>query len=124
EVACGGSPAAPARARLFAGGAAEFPALGPFERRERLEAGRAWLHRLGLAPGGFCPPGWLAGPGLAGAARSAGFRYLVTLRGLHVLRQDPGRRTRIDLPATGYMGAGSAQEALMRAGGALVLRQL
>src|SRR3989304_5759850 len=91
-AAPGGTPPPPPGPRLFAGGAAEFLALAPLEMRERLEAGRAWLHRLGLAPGGFCPPGWLAGPGLAGAARSAGFRYLVTLRGLHVLRQDPGRR--------------------------------
>ena len=112
------------RARLFAGDTAEFLALEPLEMRGRLESGRAWLDRLGLAPGGFCPPGWLAVPGLAGAARAVGFRYLVTLRGLRDLRQDPGRRARIDLPATGYMGAGSEQEALMRVGAALLSRPL
>jgi len=112
------------RARLFAAHAAEFLALTPAEMRQRLVAGRAWLDRLGLAPSGFCPPGWLAGPGLAGAARVAGFRYLVTLRGLRVLQPKPGARTRIDIPATGYMGAGASQERLLRLGGTLLLHPL
>lgn len=112
------------RARLFATDAAEFLSLTPGEMRSRLEAGRAWLDRLGLAPGGFCPPAWLAGPGLAAAARAVGFRYLLTLRGLRDLSAAPGAATRIDLPATGYMASGAAQEALLRLGGAILFRPL
>lgn len=112
------------RARLFATDSAEFLALTPAEMRSQLDAGRAWLDRLGLAPGGFCPPAWLAAPGLAAAARAVGFRYLLTLRGLRDLSAAPGTATRIDLPATGYMGAGPAQEALLRLGGALLFRPL
>lgn len=119
-----GSLADRLRARLSAGGAAEILALEPLEMRRRLDAGRGWLERLDLAPGGFCPPAWLAVPGLAAAARAAGFRYVVTLRGLRDLRPGPGARTRIDLPATGYMGAGPTQEALLRVGGALLFRPL
>jgi predicted deacetylase len=112
------------RARLFAGGSAEFLSLPPGEMRVRLDAGCTWLERVGIPPRGFCPPAWLAGPGLPAAARAAGFRYLVTLRGLRDLAPPPGAPTRIDLPATGYMGAGAAQEALIRLGAAALFRPL
>jgi len=112
------------RARLFAGNAAEFLSIGPPEMRARLDAGRLWLERLGLEPGGFCPPAWLAGPGLTAAVRAAGFRYVVTLRGLRILRPTPGRGARLDLPASGYMGAGPAQEVLLRVGAAVLFRPL
>lgn len=112
------------RARLFAADAAEFLTLTPSEMRSRLDAGRAWLDRLGLAARGFCPPAWLAAPGLAAAARAAGFRYVLTLRGLRDLSPPPGTASRIDLPATGYMATGAVQEALLRLGGAILFRPL
>jgi len=112
------------RARLFAGDTAEFLSIGPDEMRARLEAGRAWLERLGLKPGGFCPPAWLAAPGLAREARATGFRYVITLRGLLRLQAATGLQRRLDLPATGYMGAGSLQETLLRLGGAVLFQPL
>jgi predicted deacetylase len=112
------------RARLFAGDSAEFLALAPAEMRTRLEAGRAWLAGLGLEPRGFCPPAWLAAPGLGAAARAAGFRYLLTQRGLRDLAPSRAGATRVDLPATGYMGAGASQDGLVRLGGALLFRPL
>lgn len=112
------------RARLFAPDAAEFLSIDRPEMRTRLDAGRGWLERLGLEPIGFCPPAWLAGPGLASAARDAGFRYIVTLRGLRILRPGAGRRGRLDLPATGYMGADATQEVLLRVGGTVLFRPL
>lgn len=109
-----------ARSRLFAGGTDEFAALAPAEMTERLEFGGAWLDALGVDRGGFCPPAWLAAPGLRTALRRAGFAYLVTLRGLDDLSS--GRR--VTLPPTGYMGAGPLQEALVGIGSAIVTRPL
>lgn len=108
------------RGRLFAGDAAEFLALDDAEVDRRVAAGRAWLDEHELPADGFCPPGWLATPALAGALRGAGFRYEVTLRGL----RDLARGKWIVLPPTGYMGAGRGQEALIRLGVALVSRPL
>lgn len=109
-----------ARSRLFAGGTDEFAALDPGEMAARLELGGAWLEALGLDRGGFCPPAWLAAPGLRTALRRAGFGYLVTLRGVEDLRT--GRR--VTLPPAGYMGAGPVQEALVGIGSALMARPL
>jgi predicted deacetylase len=108
------------RARLFAGGGAELLSLPDAEVRRRVAAGHDWLAGHGLPAIGFCPPGWLATDGLPDALREAGFRYLVTLRGLRDLR----RRRTITLPPRGYMGAGATQERLVRAGEALLSRPL
>ncbi|HEY7332309.1 MAG TPA: DUF2334 domain-containing protein, partial [Candidatus Limnocylindria bacterium] len=108
------------RARLFAGDAAELLSLPDDEVRRRVAAGRDWLNGHGLAATGFCPPAWLATAGLPDALREAGFRYLVTLRGL----RDLGRRRTITLPPRGYMGAGATQERLVRVGEAVLSRPL
>jgi predicted deacetylase len=108
------------RGRLFAGGAAEFLSLDDAEVARWVGAGRAWLDERGLPAAGFCPPGWLATSALADALVANGFRYEVTLRGIRVLDQ----RRWIVLPPIGYMGAGSAQEALVRLGAAALSRPL
>jgi uncharacterized protein len=95
------------RARLFAGRAAEFLALDRPQMGDRLRAGRDWLMSVGQRPLGFCAPAWLWAPELPDAARAAGFRYLVGLRGLIDLRSNG----RISLPPVGYIGAGAGQEA-------------
>ena len=109
-----------ARARAFAGRAAEFLALDPAEMRERLALGRAWLAARGLTPGGFCPPSWLWAPELPAIARREGFRYLVSLRGLADLRSGH----RLGLAPIGYIGAGVGQEQLWRLGEAAIWRPL
>lgn len=101
------------RARAFAGDQAEFLSLADADVAERVAAGREWLERHGLPVAGFCAPGWLATAALPRALRAAGFRYLVTLRGLRDLRR--GRW--LTLPPRGYMGAGAGQERLVRLGG-------
>jgi len=115
-----GSAADRLRARLFAGDAPEFLALDRPAMDERLRAGLAWLAALGVTPTGFCAPAWLAAPELAPAARAAGFRYLVWLRGLRDLRSGSW----LTLPPIGYLGAGRGQEVLVRLGGALLSRPL
>jgi predicted deacetylase len=104
------------RAALFAGGAAEFLALAPDEIGARLAAGRERLAGWGAIPDGFCPPAWLATDGLAPAARAAGFRYLVTLRGL----RDLERSRWLTLPPIGFMGAGPVQEMLVGVAGTMI----
>lgn len=108
------------RARAFAAGSAEFLSLSSAETGERLAAGRERLSGWGVTPLGFCPPAWLASADLAPAARAAGFRYLVTLRGL----RDLERCAWLTLPPIGYMGAGQVQEALVGLGGTLISRPL
>jgi predicted deacetylase len=108
------------RARLFAGDAAELLSLPDDEVRRRVAAGRDWLGGHGLAAAGFCPPGWLATDALPHALREAGFRYLVTLRGLRDLR----RRRTVTLLPRGYMGAAATQERLVRVGEAVLSRPL
>jgi hypothetical protein len=108
------------RAALFAAGSAEFLALDRAEMARRLAAGGGWLDEAGIPRGGFCPPAWLAVPGLRDALRGSGFSHLVTLRGVEDLLT--GRR--MTLPPTGYMGAGGAQEGVVRIGAALVARPL
>lgn len=100
------------RARLLAHRSAEFLALDAAEIAERLAAGRRWLAEAGVTPGGFCAPAWLWTPALAPAAREAGFRYLVGLRGLQRLDGRPP----IGLPPIGYLGAGPVQELAWRLG--------
>lgn len=108
------------RARAFAGDAAELLGLPDDEVRRRVAAGRDWLARNGLSARGYCPPGWLATEGLIPALTDAGFGYVVTLRGLRDLR----RRRTMTLPPRGYMGAGVAQERLVRLGGTVLSRPL
>ena len=108
------------RTRLFAGDAAEFMAIDAAEMGRRIACGRQWLAEIGLGAQGFCPPGWLAAPGLATAARAEGFRYLVLLRGLRDLRD--GRW--LVLPPRGYMGTGAVQERLVGVGGTVLSRPL
>lgn len=73
--------------RLVARGAAEFAALDEDQAAERLRAGRAVLHGLGLATEGFTPPGWLASPAAERAVARAGFRYTTTHLGVRDLRR-------------------------------------
>jgi predicted deacetylase len=106
------------RGRLFAGGAAEFLSLPERGVAERVAVGADWLRHNRFPVGGFCPPAWLATEALKPALRANGFRYLVTLRGLLDLRS--GRR--VILPPAGYMGAGAAQEAMVRLAAAVLSR--
>lgn len=105
------------RARLAAGGSAEFLTLSADEATERVAAGRAVLDSIGLEARGFCPPGWLAGPELAGILAAAGFRYLLTFAVLRDLRTGRAR----SIPALGCMGAGRVQERLVGVERALLL---
>ena len=104
-----GTPLDRLRARLFAADSAEFLSLSRPEARARIEAGVALLDSVALRATGFCPPGWLAEPGLAAAVRQAGLRYSVTFLWLHDVR----RRTRRAVPAMGYMGAAPTHERLL-----------
>lgn len=108
------------RARAFAPGAAEFLSLGDEQAAERVAAGRERLAAWGVRADGFCAPAWMATPSLPAILRGAGFRYLVTLRGLRDLRR--GRWT--TLPPRGYLGAGVAQERLVRLGTSVLSRPL
>jgi len=108
------------RAGLLAPHAAEFLALDGTGMAARLRAGTEWLASVGVTPVGFCAPAWLWAPELPSAARLAGFRYLIGLRGLH--RLDTERR--IGLPPIGYLGAGAAQELAWRLGELAIWRPL
>jgi uncharacterized protein len=105
------------RARLFAGTVAEFQSLDVAAMTERLSRGRDDLGRLGLAPSGFCAPGWCADPALPALLRTLGFRYTVGMASLWDLTAD----RRVSTPWYGYMGAGAAHEALLAVGGRLGL---
>jgi uncharacterized protein len=111
-----GRPVDRVRARLFAGSSAEFLTLSADEVEHRVRDGLARLTGWGAAVSGFCPPAWLATPDLAPAARRAGLRYLLTLRGMRDLVDERW----VTLPPIGYMGAGGLQETLVAAGGWLV----
>ncbi len=104
------------RARLFAGDAAEFLALDHRAAAEAIEEGSALLDAVGLEAVGFCPPAWLARPGLSSILRDLGFRYACWFGSLEDLRT--GRRHRI--PAWGYMGSDAFDEALVGLEGLLV----
>lgn len=101
------------RARLFAGGVAEFLTLERRAMVERLEAGRELLSGLGLETRGFCAPGWLAPPEIVPLLRQLGFRYYVGMSTLRDLRDDRC----LWLPWVGYMGASPWQERLVGVGG-------
>ena len=103
------------RARLFAGGGAEFLSLGEQGMRDRIAAGLAILTEVGLAARGFCAPGWLAGPGVTAALREAGLTYAVWLTGI----EEVAGSRRHTVPATGYLGVGGPAEALAQIGGLL-----
>jgi uncharacterized protein len=115
-----GSPVDNWRARLFAGESAEFLTIDEAEMRVRLDDGVSRLGAWGATAVGFCPPAWLAGRGATAAARGAGLRYVVTIRGL----RDLTRERWITLPPVGYMGAGATQEALVGMGELLLSRPL
>jgi predicted deacetylase len=100
------------RARLFAGPVAEFVTLDEDQMRRRVLQGREILQSLGLAPRGFCAPGWLAAPALPRLLHECGFAYTTTMLTLQDLRT--GRR--VVTPWLGYMGADSTQERLIRLG--------
>ena len=103
-----------ARARLFAGAAAEFLTLDNDEMTDRLAAGRRILRDCGLDPRGFGAPCWLAPPGLPTLLRQSGFAYYVTM--MTLLDLTTGRR--VLTPSLGYMGAGAGQERLIGLGAA------
>lgn len=106
------------RGRLMAPDVAEFLALEPTEMVERLVRGRSILaEATGVEPCGFCAPGWLSRPGLAGALRTAGFAFDVGLVRVHDLS---GERW-LPAPSVGYMGAAGLHEALATVGGGLSL---
>lgn len=105
------------RARLFVGDAGEFLALDDACLAARLEAGQRELAALGIAPAGFCAPGWLAPRSILTALRRLDFRYYVGMNALYDLRA--GRRRW--LPWAGYMGGGAWHERLVYLGGAAQL---
>jgi predicted deacetylase len=102
-----------ARARLFAGTAAEFLTLDDAAMRERLAAGREALESLGVEARGFCAPAWLAPPHLPHLLREHGFTHYVQMLGVQDLATGRRRWT----PWLGYMGAGDIQERLVGLGG-------
>lgn len=103
------------RAEWFAARDAEFLSISEEEAQRRLRAGLEQLREAGFAPVGFCAPGWLFSPWLARLLRRLGFRYHVTMGGLHDLVT--GRR--LWVPWFGAVGAGGAHEFLVHLGGAL-----
>lgn len=95
------------RARLFARDAAEFLTLAPEEAETLLRQGLADFAQVGLPrPTTFCAPGWLSNAAAEAALTRAGLRYLIDMFGV----RDLWSEWRIQTPAVGYMGAGSAQE--------------
>jgi predicted deacetylase len=97
------------RARLFAPRDAEFATLTRDAAAAAAETARADLAAVGLTARGFCPPGWIGGPGLDVALNAHDFDYSIWFAGLTDLRR--GRHVRA--PAIGYMGAGRGQERLV-----------
>jgi uncharacterized protein len=106
------------RGHLMAPDVAEFLALEPTKMVERLVRGRSILaEATGVEPSGFCAPGWLSRPGLAGALRTVGFAFDVGLLRVHDLTDDRW----LPAPSVGYMGAAGLHEALATVGGGLSL---
>ncbi len=97
------------RARLFAGGAAEFLALSLREMQQRVERGREILSQVGCPPQGFCAPAWLALPDLEAVLKECGFSYLLHMASVEILATG----SRIHLPWCGYMGSRGVQEYLV-----------
>ena len=65
-------------ASVAARGCAEFWSLDLREAKRRIELGRDVLHRVGLAPAGFTPPGWLASGPTLDVLADLGYRYTTT----------------------------------------------
>ncbi len=74
--------------RLLGRGCAEFWELDEPTAARRLRDGLERMARHGLAPRGFTPPAWLASPGTAVAAKSAGLEYTTTQWSIVDLRGD------------------------------------
>ena len=105
------------RARLFAGDAGEFLTLDGACLAARLAAGQRALAALGIAPAGFCAPGWLAPQTILAALRRLDFRYYVAMNALYDLQANRRRW----LPWAGYIGGEAWHERLVRLGGAVQL---
>lgn len=73
---------------IAARGCDEFWLLGQREARRRLRRSIDVLHRIGVTPTGFTPPGWLASPGTIRAAADVGLHYRTSHLGIHDLRHD------------------------------------
>lgn len=110
-----GGPLTRLRARLAAGGTAEFASLEHAEMRRRLGEGHAMLREVGLEPTGFCAPAWLSTADLPALLAAEGFRYLTTFTSIIDLDRD----VRQFVPAAGYLGAPGTAEALTRLGSLL-----
>ncbi|MGH2503246.1 MAG: hypothetical protein ACRDID_12115, partial [Ktedonobacterales bacterium] len=79
----------------------------PEEAEALLRQGLADFEQVGLPrPTTFCAPGWLSNATAEAALTRAGLRYLIDMFGV----RDLWSKWRIQMPAVGYMGAGSAQE--------------
>ncbi len=96
-------------ASVAARGCAEFWSLDTREAKRRIELGRDVLHRAGLAPIGFTPPGWLASAPTRDVLAELGYRYTTSRRA--VLDLEIGESHRV--PALSQR-PGSAGEALGR----------
>ena len=77
------------RRKVYTRGEGEFAALDFSTATRRLQAGRAWLADIGIAPAGFVAPAWLLGDEAWRALQLQPFDYTCTLRHLHLL--DPRR---------------------------------
>lgn len=105
----GGRPLDRLRARLFAGGAAEFLGLDERAAEEAVAEARTIVEEAGFEAAGFCAPAWLARPELSAILRRLGFRFACWFASVEDLRT--GRRLRA--PAWGYMGTPGLAEALV-----------
>ncbi len=89
-----GSPLRQVSGAVIARGAAEFWGLDGSEAHRRLSRSRQVVEQLGVPVAGFTPPGWVAANSTFRAARTLGFRYVATSRGITLLPE--GRR--LDIP--------------------------
>lgn len=104
-----GSAVTRARASLFARGVAEFAGLDSVEAAAAAGAARHELALAGFDVSGFCAPGWLEAPWVAGALRAAGYRFKVGMASVTDLQS--GKRYSVGW--CGYLGAGPVQEMLV-----------
>lgn len=104
-----GSAVTRARASLFARGVAEFAGLDPADATLAAGAARHELALAGFDVIGFCAPGWLEAPWVAGALREAGYRFKVGMASVTDLEN--GKRYSVGW--RGYVGAGPVQEVLV-----------
>lgn len=107
-----GSPVRRARARIFAGNAAEFMTLPDREALAAVRSGLAEMLEAGLPePDTFCAPGWLMPDHVKPLLPLAGIRAIA---GMFTIRDLESSRT-LRTPAIGYMGADGTQELGIRA---------